>query len=59
MPTLVFTKHGWLTSTSQYSTDRKQARVFEFPQAVEACTRLYSNGVIAVPVRITDLGYMK
>lgn len=59
MPTLVFTKNGWLTATSQYSTDRQQARVFEFPQAVETCARLYSNSVIAVPVRVTDLGYMK
>lgn len=58
MPTLIFTKNGWLTSTSQFSTDKSLAKVYEFPDAISVCTRLYGNGVVAVPVRQVDLGYM-
>lgn len=59
MPTLVFTAKGWLSDTSQFTSDRKSARVFaSFPEAVAQCERFYSNGVIAVPVRQVDLGYM-
>lgn len=60
MPTLVFTKHGWLSATSQFTSDKSAARVFPtFPEAVAQCERFYANGVIAVPVRQVDLGYMK
>jgi hypothetical protein len=59
MPTLIYTKNGWLSATSQFTSDRSQARVYKtFPEAVDQCRRFYSNGVIAVPVRQFDLGYM-
>lgn len=59
MPTLVFTKNGWLSDTSQFTSDKSAARVFPtFLEAIEQCARFYSNGVIAVPVRQVDLGYM-
>jgi hypothetical protein len=58
MPTLIYTKDGWLSDTSQFTSDRANARVLEFPDAVAQCARFYSNGVIAVPVRQVDLGYM-
>jgi hypothetical protein len=60
MPTLIYTKNGWLSATSQFTSDRSAARVFpDFAAAVTQCERFYTNGVIAVPVRQTDLGYMK
>jgi len=59
MPTLIFTKNGWLTATSQFSSDRADARVYaSFPEAVEQCATFFANGVVAVPVRQVDLGYM-
>jgi hypothetical protein len=59
MPTLIYTKNGWLSDTSQFTSDKAAARVFEFPAAIAQCERFYANGVIAVPVRQVDLGYMK
>lgn len=55
MNALIFTKNGWLTRTSQYSTDQSLAKPFPLAEAISTCTRFKSNGVIAVPVRLEDL----
>lgn len=60
MPTLIYTARGWLSATSQFTSDRSQARVYPTKaEALVQCERFYSNGVVAVPVLQVDLGYMK
>lgn len=58
MTAFVYTKNGWLSQTSQFVTDRAQARSFTIDEAIAAATRLHSNGMMAVPVRLDDIGYM-
>jgi len=58
MKLFVFTKNGWLTATSQFSTDLQVARSFSRVDAIATCLRFKSNGVVAVPVREEDLESM-
>lgn len=59
MPTLIYTKNGWLSDTSQFTSDRAAARIFpDFTAATEQCKRFYAAGIIAIPVLETDLGFM-
>lgn len=60
MPALIYTKHGWVSNTSQFTTDRSEAR--EYPSmldAIQQCSRMYAGGTIAVPVNKDDIGFMK
>lgn len=59
MPAYIFSKNGWLTRTSQFSTDQELAKEFTLDEALDACRRFKSNGVIAVPVRKEDLENLK
>ena len=56
--TNIFTKNGWLTRTSQFSSDYSLAKDFTLADAITTCTRFKSNGVIAVPVRQEDVEYL-
>jgi len=55
----VFTKNGWLTRTSQFSTDQALAKEFSIADAIVTCARFKSNGVMAVPVRQEDMENIK
>lgn len=60
MPTLIYTKHGWVSNTSQFTTDRAEARRYpSMLDAIQQCQRMYAGGTVAVPVTEEDIGFMK
>jgi hypothetical protein len=46
----LFSKHGWMTKTSQWSTEFKKAAMFDRADAIERCRAYRENQVAAVPV---------
>ena len=54
----IYTKNGWLTRTSQFSSDFELAKPFTLTEAITTCARFKANGVIAVPVRQDDVEYL-
>jgi hypothetical protein len=46
---------AWLSRTSQYNTDIKQAAVFDREEALERCRKHKAASNILLPVRQEDL----
>jgi hypothetical protein len=48
--------HGWLSKSSQYTSDRSQARQFERASALEFCRKHKDHsGITLVPINLDDL----
>lgn len=48
--------HGWLSRSSQYTSDRSQARQFPRPEALAFCRKHKDHtGLTLVPVNLDDL----
>lgn len=46
---------GWFSKSSQFDTDLKNAKEFDYLDALALCKRYKSNGHVCVPVRKSDM----
>jgi len=46
----LYSKNGWLSRASQFTSDRSKAAGFPLSDAIERCKRYKENQVIVVPV---------
>lgn len=59
MPAFVYTKSGWISITSQFTSRLSEARVFsDVETAIQQCKRLQAAGVVAVPVMEEHVSYL-
>ena len=55
----IFSKHGWMTRSAQWSTDRTQAARFPLEEAINRCAAHKTNMLMAVPVSPAEMGKIK
>lgn len=55
----LYSKHGWMSTSGQFTTDRTKAAALDEAEAIESCNRFRENNQVVVPVPAHILGRIK